>query len=98
MPTIKDIATRPQGAKIFSVSDVKSGFWHIPLDDESSRLITFHTPFGLYRWKRTPFGISSAPEHFQRRMHEVVGGLRGCEVVADDFLVVGFGGNTEDSI
>ena len=38
-----------------------------------------------------PFGISSAPEVFQRRMHEVIEGLQGVEVVADDFVVVGFG-------
>ena len=37
-----------------------------------------------------PFGISSAPEVFQRRMHELEG-LHGIEVVADDFVVVGFG-------
>ena len=38
-----------------------------------------------------PFGISSAPEVFQRRIHELIEGLRGVEVVADDFVVVGFG-------
>ncbi len=37
------------------------------------------------------FGIKSAPEAFQRRIHEVVEGLSGVEVVADDFMVVGFG-------
>ena len=38
-----------------------------------------------------PFGISSAPEVFQRRMHELIEGLQGVEVVANDFVVVGFG-------
>ena len=38
-----------------------------------------------------PFGISSAPEVFQRRMHELIEGLHGVEVIADDFVVVGFG-------
>ena len=38
-----------------------------------------------------PFGISSAPEVFQRRMHELIKGLTGTEVVADDFVVAGFG-------
>ncbi len=37
------------------------------------------------------FGIKSAPEAFQRRIYEVVEGLSGVEVVADDFMVVGFG-------
>ena len=42
-----------------------------------------------------PFGISSAPEIFQRRMHEVIEGLQGVEVVADDLVVVGFGDTME---
>ena len=84
LPTIEDIATRLHGAKVFSVLDVRKGFWHIELDEPSSYLTTFHTPFGRYRWKRMPFGISSAPEVFQRRMHELIEGLQGVEVIADD--------------
>ena len=34
-----------------NVVHVRSGFWHICLDDESSQLTTFNTPFGRYRWK-----------------------------------------------
>ncbi len=34
---------------------------------------------------------SSAPEVFQRKMCEVVEGLKGVEVVADDIVVVGCG-------
>ena len=37
-----------------------------------------------------PFGISSAPEVFQRKMHELIEGLTGIEVVADDFIAVGY--------
>ena len=97
MPTIEDIATRLHGAKVFSVLDAKNGFWHVKLDEESSHLTTFHTPYGCYRWCRMPFGISSAPEVFQRRMHELIEGLRGIEVVADDFVVAGFGDTLEEA-
>lgn len=38
-----------------------------------------------------PFGIKSAPEIFQRKMHELIEGLNVVEVIADDFLVVGYG-------
>ena len=38
-----------------------------------------------------PFGICSAPEVFQRRMHELIEGLHGIEVIADDFAAAGFG-------
>ena len=44
-----------------------------------------------------PFWISSAPEVFQRKMHELIEGLRDVEVVADDFVVIGFGDTTEEA-
>ncbi|RLJ22807.1 hypothetical protein DJ031_00235 [bacterium endosymbiont of Escarpia laminata] len=89
MPTIKEIATRLSGARVFTVIDAKNAFWQVELDEESSRLTTFNTPFGRYRWKRMPFGISSAPEVWQRKMHEIIEGLHGIEVIADDFLITG---------
>ena len=76
LPTIEEIVTHLHGARVFTVLDVRHGFWHVPLDEVSSLLTTFNTPFGRYRWKRMPFGISSAPEVFQRRMHEVIEGLQ----------------------
>ena len=65
LPTIEDIATHLHGANVFTKLDVRSGFWHIVLDKKSSYLTTFQAPFGRFRWKRMPFGISSAPEVFQ---------------------------------
>ena len=95
LPTIEDVATRLHGAKEFSVLDVHKGFWHVEVDEESSLLTTFNTPFGRYRWKRMPFGICSPSEVFQRRMYDLVHRLRGMEVVVDDFVVVGFGDTQE---
>ena len=89
MPAIEEIATRLSRARLFAVVDTTSGFWQVKLDEESSRLTTFNTPFGGYRWKREPFGISSAPEFWQRRMRETIEGLEGTEVIADDFLITG---------
>lgn len=95
--TIEEVATRLTGARIFSVLDAKSGFNQVVLDFESSLLTTFNTPFGRYRWKRLPFGINSAPEIWQRTVNEIVEGLPGIEVIADDFLVIGFGETDEEA-
>ena len=95
--TIEDIATRLHGAKVFTILDVSKGFWHVLLDKPSSFLTTFHQPFGQYRWKRMPFGISSAPEVFQRCMHELIEGLHEVEVIADDFVVFGFSNTQAES-
>ena len=50
-----------------------------------------NTPFGRYRSLRMPFGINSAPEVWQQIMHELVEEHTGVEVLADDFLICGFG-------
>ena len=50
-----------------------------------------HTHWGRYHWTRLPFGISSAPEEFQRRIHDVLCGLEGVVNIADDIIVVGRG-------
>ena len=96
MPTIEEVATRLKGAKIFSVFDASNGFWQVELEQASSLLTTFNSPFGRYRWKRMPFGINSAPEVWQRKMQEHIEGLYGVEVIADDFIVVGFGNTPEE--
>lgn len=98
MPTVDDILPKISKAKVFTVMDAKEGFWHVKLDKESSLLTTFWTPFGRYRWTRLPFGLSSAPEEFQRKQHEVLEGLHHTEVIMDDILVYGSGETMEDAI
>ena len=60
-------------------------------------MTTFNTPFGRYKWLRLPFGISSAPEEYQRRMVECLEGIDGIAVVADDILVYGNGTTDQEA-
>ena len=46
LPLLEDVASRLHKAKIFSVFDAKTGFLQIKLDEKSSFLTTFNTPFG----------------------------------------------------
>lgn len=57
---------------MFTVCDVKQGFWHVRLEEESSYLTTFATPFGRFRWLRMPMGTSPAPEVFQRKLMQAL--------------------------
>lgn len=91
MPTLDDVLPELSNAKLFSVADVKNGFWHVELDDESKELTTFGTPFGRFCFKRMPFGLKVAPEIFQQRLHAALTGLRGIYAIADDILIVGEG-------
>ena len=48
LPTMEDILPRLSRAKVFTVCDVRHGYWHVQLDEESSLLTTFNTPQGRF--------------------------------------------------
>ena len=73
IPTLEDIAFKFAGMKIFTILDMKHGYWHVPLDQESCLLTTFNTPFGRFCFRRLPFGINSAAEVFEKRVEEIFG-------------------------
>ena len=77
------------GATVFSKLDANCGFWQIPLSESCQKLTTFITPFGRYYFKRLPFGICSAPEHFQRRMSAILAGNDGVLCHMDDVFIFG---------
>ena len=97
IPTIEEIAPRLNKARIFSVVDAKDGFLQVMLDEPSSYLTTFWIPFGRYRWLHMPFGLSSSPEEFQRRLEECLEGLKQVEVIADDIVIYGQGDTEEEA-
>ena len=97
LPKVDETLAQLAGAKIFSKLDANSGFWQIPLAKESRLLTTFVTPYGRYCFNKLLFGICSAPEHFQRRMSEVLAGLEGVLCLMDDVLVFGKSAEEHDT-
>ena len=89
LPAVEQTLAQLAGAKVFTKLDANLRFWQIPLSPESALLTTFITPFGRYCFRQLPFGITSAPEHFQRRMSDLLSGLDGVVCMIDDILVHG---------
>ena len=83
LPTISDIYARLSGSIIYTTLDAQSGFHQIPIDEQSSKLTTFMTPFGRFRYLRLPFGLTSASEFFHRTMVDIVGDIPGVDIVGD---------------
>ena len=86
MPTIEDVLPELQGARYFSHLNAENGLWHVQLEEDSSFLTTFETPFGKYRWLRMPSAVSPAPEEFQRRVDVALRGLQSVIAVHDDII------------
>ena len=90
MPTLEELLPELSKARIFSFFDTKYGFYQVSLNEVSSKLTTFWTPLGRYRYLRIPFGISPATEVFESKLQECLADLPGIKVIKDDILVVGY--------
>ena len=88
MPTVEETLGSLTEGLVFSELDANSGFHQIVLKPENAGLTTFITPFGRYMFKRLPFGISLAPEYFQKRMDIELSGIEGVKCRMDDILVI----------
>ena len=82
MMAIEEVVAGMPQAKVFSVLDATSGYWQVKLDEASSKLWTFNTPYGRYRFTRLPFGMKSAPEVLQYRMSELFEDVEGVKAIA----------------
>ena len=75
LPRINDVIESMDGNCFFSNIDLTSGYFQIVLHKESQDLTAFITPMGLYKWKRLPMGLASAPGAFQNLMELILAGL-----------------------
>jgi hypothetical protein len=88
-PTLEEILPKLNGATHFSILDARSGYWNVTLDEESSYLTTFNSPFGRYRFKRMPFGLKMSQDVFQSKIDQTFEGCNGVVGIADDIVVFG---------
>ena len=75
LPKIDEMYASLCGAKIFTTLDLRSGYYHIGLDNKSKAKTAFVTPFGKYKFNAVPFGLAQAPAYFQQIISMV---LQGC--------------------
>ena len=97
LPVLDDILPDLAKAKIFSKVDLSHGYWHCTLEEDSSMLTIFSTPFGRYRWTRLPFGLSVSSEIFQKRLVQALEGIVGVACIADDILIYGIGDTLDEA-
>ena len=87
--TVETLAKIGEIYKVMSKLDASSGYWQMTLDEESQRKCAFITPFGRFCPTRAPFGLTSMPEIFNRKMDEIIEGLNEVVKSMDDFLIYG---------
>lgn len=98
IPTPEDDLSSLAGQSVFSILDEKDGYWQIKLDEPSSKLCTFNTPWGRFRFLRLPFGIKSASEVFQQQNCETFGDIPGVYIIADNMIIAASSEQEHDKI
>ena len=89
LPVLSEVLNGLGGKKVFSTLDLLSGFWQVPLAEESKDLTAFSTPSGHFRFEVMPFGLRNSPITFVRLMSMVFGNSKPDSVLTylDDVVV-----------
>ena len=64
LPRINNVIDSLDGNCYFPNIDFTSGYFPMALDEESQNVTVFVTPMGVYKWKRLPMDLASAPGAF----------------------------------
>lgn len=76
-------------AQYFTSLDLRSGYWQIPLSEESKHKSAFITQSGMYQFNRMPYGLMNSGITFQTMMCNILQDLNWkiCLVYVDDILI-----------
>ncbi len=77
LPNMQDISNGLHGCTIFSKIDLVKDYHQIPVATEDIPKTPIITPFDLFEYLFTPFGLSNATQTFQRMMDRTTDGLEG---------------------
>ena len=76
IPRIQDVLENLDGDKYFSTLGMSKAYHQGFMHENSQHLTAFASPWGLYKWLRIPFGLSTVPLAFQQLINECLSGLR----------------------
>ena len=89
LPRIDDIVESMLRKSYFSIIDLKSGYWQIPLSERAKKLCSMITQLGTFTWHVLPFGLKQAPPLFQKMMNTILQDSIGKHVFVylDDIVI-----------
>lgn len=89
LPRIEEIFQALQGGQQFTKLDFLNAYNQLVLDPETADLLTWSTPFGIYRVRRLPYGTKPACQIFQQIVEKRLQGCKGTVNYLDDVVVTG---------
>ena len=91
LPFADQMLERLAGYAYYCFLDGYSGYNQIAVDPQDQEKTAFTCPFGIFAYRRMPFGLCNAPATFQRCMLAIFSDMieRIIEVFMDDFSIFG---------
>uniref|UniRef100_A0A151UHL8 Retrovirus-related Pol polyprotein from transposon 17.6 n=1 Tax=Cajanus cajan TaxID=3821 RepID=A0A151UHL8_CAJCA len=91
LPFMDQMLERLAGQAYYCFLDGYSGYNQIAVDPEDQEKTDFTCPFGVFAYRKMPFGLCNAPATFQRCMFAIFSDLveQCIEIFMDDFSVFG---------
>lgn len=89
IPTVEEVLQDLNISTVFSKLDIKTAYHQIQLSEKSREITTFMTHQALYRYKHLMFGVSCAPELYNKVLQQTLSGLDGVSSISDDTVVHG---------
>lgn len=71
LPVIEEQIEALEKKKYFTSLDLKEGFHHVKVHEDSVKYTDFITPFGQFEYVRMPFRLKNASARFQRYVNEI---------------------------
>ncbi|KAL0867941.1 hypothetical protein ABMA27_008614 [Loxostege sticticalis] len=89
LPRFEDQLDGLSGNTLFTSLDLASGYYQIPISEESRHKTAFVTPDGQFEYNRMPFGLVNAPSVFQRTINKILqeAKIKYAIVYMDDILI-----------
>ena len=87
LPHMEELFSEMCGATVFSTIDLANAYHQMLLAEESRDLPAFITHDGMFRFKRVPYGLCSAPSAFSKMMSLVLKGCKGVKFYLDDVII-----------
>ena len=87
MPHITDLIQEVGPYTYVTALDLSMGYYHFRLDDKLCDMSTFMLPFGLFKYRRLPMGLSVSPDIFQERMAKLFADVPYIKVYLDNLLI-----------
>ena len=87
LPRIDDLLMRFGQAKVFSSFDLMKGYYQVAMKEEDKEKTAFILEKGLCEFNVMPFGLTGAPNTFQRLMDFLLVDHKNAMVYLDDIVV-----------